>query len=217
MDMLLDGGYAATSLLAGGKTGGDGGLGLLLNELAFGVVITSPQGRVIQANPLARQELGRFRVLGCTDQQLRTQCADDGRVLHEALLKAARGKRSLIMLRGGGAGALALAALPLQAEPGALAQVALIFSRASVCETLMLGFFARANSLTATEEHVLGQLCQGYSAPEIAAQMKVAVSTVRSHIRNLCAKTQASGVRELVSRVAVLPPVAPPVMHEQVH
>ena len=47
--------------------------------------------------------------------------------------------------------------------------------------------------------------------------MKVAVSTVRSHVRSLCAKTQSSGVRELINRVAVLPPVAPSVMHEQMH
>jgi DNA-binding CsgD family transcriptional regulator len=64
---------------------------------------------------------------------------------------------------------------------------------------------------------VLGILCQGYSAPEIAVQMNVAVSTVRSHVRSLCAKTRSSGVRELINRVAVLPPVAPSVMHEQMH
>jgi len=32
---------------------------------------------------------------------------------------------------------------------------------------------------------------------------------VRSHVRSLCAKTASSGVRELVNRVAILPPVAP--------
>ena len=70
---------------------------------------------------------------------------------------------------------------------------------------------------TATEEQVLGILCQGFSAPQIAAQMKVAVSTVRSHVRSLCIKTRSSGVRELVSRIAVLPPVAPPFWHEPMH
>ena len=81
----------------------------------------------------------------------------------------------------------------------------------------MLGFFARSHGLTATEEHVLGILCQGHSAPDIAVQMKVAVSTVRSHVRSLCAKTRSSGVRELVNRVAVLPPVAPALRHERMH
>ena len=81
----------------------------------------------------------------------------------------------------------------------------------------MLCFFARSHSLTATEEHVLGILCQGCSAPQVAAQLKVAVSTVRSHVRSLCAKTRSSGVRELVNRVAVLPPVAPTLRHEVIH
>jgi DNA-binding CsgD family transcriptional regulator len=92
-----------------------------------------------------------------------------------------------------------------------------MFARASVCESLMLCFFARSYGLTVTEEHVLGILCQGYSAPEVAEQLKVAVSTVRSHVRSLCAKTRSSGVRELVNRVAVLPPVAPTLRREVIH
>ena len=81
----------------------------------------------------------------------------------------------------------------------------------------MLCFFAQSHGLTATEEQVLGILCQGFSAPQIATQLKVAVSTVRSHVRSLCAKTRSSGVRELVNRVAVLPPVAPTLRHEVMH
>ncbi len=218
--MLLNGEFAGANLLAGSGAGGDPGLALMLmNELAFGVAVVTLQGRVVQANQLARQELGRFRVLGAVDQQLKTVCADDARALQDALANAGRGKRSLVCMPvPSGAMPLTLAVLPLRAEAGASpAHAALIFSRASVCETLMLCFFARRHGLTSTEEHVLGILCQGYSAPEIAVQMKVAVSTVRSHVRSLCAKTRSSGVRELINRVAVLPPVAPSVMHEQMH
>jgi DNA-binding CsgD family transcriptional regulator len=71
----------------------------------------------------------------------------------------------------------------------------------------MLCFFARSHGLTPTEEQVLAILCQGYSAPETASQLNVAVSTVRSHIRSLCAKTHANGVRALVGQIAVLPPL----------
>jgi DNA-binding CsgD family transcriptional regulator len=96
--------------------------------------------------------------------------------------------------------------------------VALMFSRPSVCGSLMLCFFARSHSLTTAEENVLAILCEGCSAPEIARKLKVAVSTVRSHVRSLCAKTRSSGVRELVNRVAMLPPLAPaPLMHEAMH
>jgi DNA-binding CsgD family transcriptional regulator len=220
MDMLLNGELTAGSLLPGSGTGGDPGLAfLLMNELAFGVVVITLQGRLVQANQVARQELTRCRVLGAVDHQLKTACPEVARMLQEALAKAGRGKRSLVSLPvAGGAGTLTLAVLPLPGDTaGVPGHVALIFSRASVCETLMLCFFARTHGLTTTEEHVLGILCQGYSAPEIAVQMKVAVSTVRSHVRSLCAKTQSSGVRELVNRVAVLPPVAPSVVHEQMH
>ena len=60
---------------------------------------------------------------------------------------------------------------------------------------------------TPTEEQVLAILCQGYSAPEAARQLEVAVSTVRSHVRSMCTKTAANGVRALVGQVAVLPPI----------
>ena len=219
MDMFLNGQATGASPLAGDGDAQDAALGLLMmNELAFGVIVATPQGRVVQANQMAHLELARFRVLGVVDRQIRAAQPDDGRALHDALGKAACGKRSLLAMPVAGGGVLSLAVLPLRGEAtGKAGHVALIFSRASVCETLMLCFFARTHGLTGTEEHVLGILCQGYSAPEVAAQMNIAVSTVRSHVRSLCAKTQSSGVRELINRVAVLPPVAPAIAHEQVH
>jgi DNA-binding CsgD family transcriptional regulator len=84
-----------------------------------------------------------------------------------------------------------------------------MLSRVGVSESGVFGAFARNHGLTHTEEQVLVFLCRCLSTPEIAIQMKVAVSTVRSHVRSLCAKTASSGVRELVNRVAILPPVAP--------
>jgi DNA-binding CsgD family transcriptional regulator len=100
---------------------------------------------------------------------------------------------------------------------GETAHTALVFARTSVCDPLTLGLFARSQGLTGAEEQVLNVLCQGYSAPEAARLLSVAVSTVRSHVRSLCAKTRSSGVRELVGRVAVLPPLAQALCHEPVH
>jgi DNA-binding CsgD family transcriptional regulator len=143
--------------------------------------------------------------------------AGDARALTDALGKAAAGKRSLLHLLGEAGEKLAVALVPLGRGEVSSSHVALLFSRPSVCESLMLCFFARSHSLTAAEENVLGILCQGYSAPEVARQLKVAVSTIRSHVRSLCAKTRSSGVRELVSRVAMLPPVAPAVRCNPMH
>ena len=93
----------------------------------------------------------------------------------------------------------------------------LLFAKPAVCEPVTLSLFSRNHRLTKTEEHVLGILCLGYSTPEIAVHMNVAVSTVRSHVRSLCAKTGSCGVRGLVNLVAVLPPVASSQRSSPVH
>lgn len=195
-----------------------GALDLVLDELAYGVAVASPAGELLHTNHAARHELSRSRLLRVPHGMLQAHSPADARLLQDAITKAAGGKRSLITLMGPGGDRLTLAVVPLgRAFEAGLLQVALLFSRASVCESLMLCFFARSHSLTSAEENVLGILCQGYSAPQTARRLKVAVSTVRSHVRSLCAKTRSSGVRELVSRVAMLPPVAPAVRSESMH
>lgn len=184
-------------------------LSVLIDVLAHGVIVVGERGQLIHANQAARAELNRRRVLGKVGDEIHAITPTDGKTLQMALIKAAGGKRSLVNVCGGGL-SLMLAVVPLKPEIGAKGnRIALFFSRAEVCESGMFGFFARSYGLTQTEEQVLIILCRGLSTPEIALQMKVAVSTVRSHVRSLCAKTGSSGVRELVNRVAVLPPVAP--------
>lgn len=218
MEVLADGVYSGGNLLRDGANGAGSGLALLMDELAYGVLVTSLDGQVLHANQAARHELVRRRVLGVRNHLLHSCAPEECKTLQEALTKVAQGKRSLITLTSTEGFSLTMAVLPLKSEdPADRGKAAFMFARASVCESLMLCFFARSHGLTVTEEHVLGILCQGYSAPEAAAQLKVAVSTVRSHVRSLCAKTRSSGVRELVNRVAVLPPVAPTLRHEVMH
>ncbi len=191
-------------------------LSLLIDALAHGVLVVGRRGQIIHANEAARTELSRHRVLIKVGDEIHALTPTDGKTLQETLVKAAAGKRSLINVSGGGL-SLVLAVVPLKPGAGVReTRIALYFSRAEVCESGMFGFFARSHGLTQTEEQVLAILCRGLSTPEIAVQMKVAVSTVRSHVRSLCAKTGSSGMRELVNRVAILPPVAP--LHRgQVH
>jgi DNA-binding CsgD family transcriptional regulator len=194
-----------------------GGLALVMDELAYGVLLASAKGQLLHANQTARHELARRKVLAVHEGLVQTSDAAQARVLVQALSRAEGGRRSLIVLRAGPS-RLNIAVVPLRPErpqdPGA---VALIFSRATVCDAVMLCFFARAHGLTPAEEQVLAILCQGYSAPEIAQQLNVAVSTVRSHVRSLCAKTQSSGVRALVGQVAVLPPIGAAHLHDPLH
>jgi DNA-binding CsgD family transcriptional regulator len=217
MEVLANTGVASANLAADVPGLLGAGLAVLMDEFAYGVVVVRTDGRVLHANQAARHELGRRRVLALRQHTVSTCIAEEAWILHDAIARAMAGKRSMITLAGEGP-SLTLVVVPLLAEGAARPHTAaLVFARATVCDSLMLGFFARSHGLTRTEEQVLDILCQGHSAPDIAAQLNVAVSTVRSHVRSLCAKTRCSGVRELVSRVAVLPPVGPSLWREPMH
>jgi DNA-binding CsgD family transcriptional regulator len=206
MDAAVDNG-AGASLPRNRMEGAGSGLALVMDELAHGVLVASAQGQLLHANQAARHELARREVLSVDDGHLHTSDARQSRILVQALAKAETGRRSLIALRSGTEGSLSIALVPLRGDPSQGKQpIALVFSRSSVCDALMLCFFARTHGLTPTEEQVLGILCQGCSTPQIAQQLNVAVSTVRSHVRSMCAKTHSHGVRALVGQVAVLPP-----------
>lgn len=191
-------------------------LSQLFDELSHGVVVISEHRRILHINEAARHELERCGVLHAMNGELQALSPVDGKTLQAALAKAATGKRSLIRLAASGMG-LTLSVIPLKRESDSAAErMALFFARTGLNDSGMFGFFARSHGLTPTEEQVLVMLCRSLSTPEIAVQMKVAVSTIRSHVRSLCAKTVSSGVRELVNRIAVLPPVGhlpPPKIH----
>lgn len=181
---------------------------MLMDELAFGLIVLGANARVLLCNQAARDELDRARVLGERDHHLYARTQDGSKQLRAALDEVQHGKRSLLHLVSEGA-LVSLVASPPPAEYEATQATAiLLFAKPAVCEPISLALFCRCHKLTKTEEQVLGILCLGFSTPEIATQMHVAVSTVRSHVRSLCAKTGACGVRSLVNLVAVLPPVA---------
>ena len=191
-------------------------LALLFDELAHGVLVVNAHGRILHANRAALRELDRRTVLCGERGELKVLAPADARQFQAALAKAVHGRRGLIRLMPQ-EGGFALALVPLHVQAGIPCErIALYMSRAGVAESGVFGAFARSHRFTRTEEQVLSLLCQCLSTPEIAVQMKVAVSTVRSHVRSLCAKTATGGVRELVNRVAILPPIAP-VSLEQLH
>lgn len=212
---LLDRASPMTPAHRGGDAGGfasdtsAGLLTMLIDEFAHGALIVNPQRWILQANTSARRELHKSVVLTNNCGRL-TACVDaEQELLDTALQKAAHGQRSLIDLKYAAA-VFSVAVVPLNRHSaGPCENVALFFSRPDLDESAVFSAFARSQRLTRTEQQVLTHLCRCLSTPEIARQMGVAVSTVRSHVRSLCAKTQTSGVRELVNRVSVLPPLAP--------
>lgn len=182
-------------------------LHLLFDEISHGMLVVSPDGRVLHSNRAARDEMARHGVLDVRLDELHALSPMDGKLLHAALAKASGGIRSLVKLSGSGI-TLMLSAIPLKHRPGtSCEQIALFFERTAICDSGMFVFFARSHSLTRTEEQVLMLLCRSMSTPEIALELDVAVSTIRSHVRSLCIKTGARGARELINRIATLPPV----------
>jgi DNA-binding CsgD family transcriptional regulator len=190
-----------------------------MDELACGIIIIDSHGRVLHKNLAADAVLSRGDSVTINRSTITTAHSSDAHQLSSALAKAAQGKRSMIAL--GALSRTTVAVVPLQrqaapnaqlqAQPGE-ARFALMFSRAGVCESLMLSFFSRAHSLTASEENILGLMCAGLTAPEMAQQLKIGEATVRTHVRNICSKTHSSGIREVVKRLAVLPPLMAAVM-----
>ena len=217
-DGQQEGKQAASGIAAGDAVASQWGLAALMDELAHGVVLTTGDGRMLHANQAARHELVHARAIALWQGGLIQACrAECDRDLQAALARAASGRRSLVQLAALEGPTLSVAVVPVKPLGSEGTRCALVFSRGTVCDPLMLGFFARRHGITPAEELVLANLCAGHSAPQIASQLNVAVSTVRSHVRSICAKTRTSSVRELVQRVAVLPPVAPAFPHEAVH
>jgi DNA-binding CsgD family transcriptional regulator len=217
MELIAQEGLKEGGHQAGNAAGPGAGLAALMDEFAHATLVTALDGRILYANQAGRHELASARVVALHHGVVQACRGDSDTELHLALGRAGDGKRSLLQLDATEGPSTAVAVLPIKSYAGEPPRAALVFQRPAVCDPLMLCFFARQHGLTPTEQQVLGILCEGLSAPEAAEQLRVAVSTVRSHIRSLCAKTRSSGVRELVGRLALLPPVAPAFPHEAVH
>jgi DNA-binding CsgD family transcriptional regulator len=202
-----------------------------LDEIACGVIIVNGQGQVQHCNLAGQMILQRGQLLKDDGQALQAAQSADEPALLDALAKALQGKRSMLTLGAAAQSTVAVVPLdrqeryaaagsetapasstPISPSQAAPARIALIFSRGGMCETLMMSFFARAYQLTRSEEQILSLICVGHTAPEMAKQLRVGEATVRTHIRSICQKTHSHGIREVVKRLALLPPLMAAVM-----
>jgi DNA-binding CsgD family transcriptional regulator len=183
----------------------------MLDEIDYGMLLLGPGGQVLYHNHAARLELDGQHPLELLGRTLRTRLGEDLALLHDALVAAQRGLRRLVML-GRGAQRVSVSVVPLH-EPrpdgreGRLEQTLLVLGKRQVCEQLSVQGFARSLHLTPAETRVLELLCAGVRPAAIARQQGVAVSTVRTQIGSIRAKTGAASISELVRQVAVLPPL----------
>lgn len=62
--------------------------------------------------------------------------------------------------------------------------------------------------LTAKEREIVGMVREGASNKLIARQLDISLSTVKTHLRNIFAKTEVVNRTELVSRTWILEPLS---------
>jgi DNA-binding CsgD family transcriptional regulator len=184
----------------------------MLDEIDYGMLLVTADGQVAYLNHAARLELDGQHPLQLGDSRLGARCPPEVLPLYEALADAQRGLRKLLSL-GSGAQQVSISVVPLSdpapADDGGPdpALTLLVLGKRQVCEQLSVQAYARSRHLTPAETRVLEGLCGGRRPSAIAAEAGVAVSTVRSQIGSIRAKTGAGSIRELVRQVAVLPPL----------
>lgn len=189
-------------------------LGLMrrvLDELDYGVVIVDAQGDVSFINRTARSEHGSAGLssLAVGDRLLACTPLETAELLRAVRDAATLSRRSLVRLGTGLRHCIAV--VPLGSDMAVIdpseGQALLLFGRRQVCAPISIAFFARTFGLTPTETQVLEALCQGEPPARIAARNGVAVSTVRTQLTAIRAKTQTGSLRELVRQVSTLPPI----------
>ena len=184
----------------------------ILDQIDYGVVAVDRDGGVLHANCAARRMLQGRHPLQIVRQRVCARRREDQARLQGAVEGAAsRALRSLLTL-GDDEGSASVAIVPIQSgglafggtEPGA---AVLVIGKQAVCEELSVQCFARAHGLTLAEAQVLRQLCGGAQPNEIAVLQCVAVSTIRTQITSIRAKTGARNIGALLRQVAALPPL----------
>jgi DNA-binding CsgD family transcriptional regulator len=186
-------------------------LALMLDEIDHGMVLLLDAHHVVHANHVAISEFDQEHPLQLLGRELRARHSADVAPLHEALAAATqRGLRRLLTL-GRNDQPVSVAVVPLGGAGGGAGDercgTLLVFGRRRACPELSAQAYARSHDLTQAETAVLQLLCAGDGPNEIAGRHHVAISTVRTQISSIRAKTGTASIRQLVQRVAVLPPL----------
>lgn len=181
--------------------------GRMLDEIDYGMLLVADDQVVLHANHVARAELDSEHPLQLLGNELRVRHPQDLAPLRDALVAARlRGLRRLLSL-GLGERRVSVAVVPLSAARDEEALTLLVFGKRRMCEALTAHWFAREHGLTPAEARVLAALCEGRLPAQIALDQGVAISTIRSQIGAIRAKTGVASIRALVRQVAVLPPL----------
>lgn len=186
-------------------------LSLVLEELDHGLVLLNGAGRVLHCNHAARVCLDSNHPLEMVGPHLRARLLTDAVPLAEALEGAESGGRRCLLRLGderADCGRANVVVVPLN-RGVSQAAVLLILERRQLCGDLAAQWFALRHQLTPAETEVLKALSNGIKPADVAARQGVAISTVRSQIQSIRAKSGADSIGELMRQLAMLPPLVP--------
>jgi len=188
-------------------------LAAMLNEIDYGMLLIGNNFLVLHANHVAREDLDIQHPLRLDGRELRARLPRDATPLHDAVVGACQhGRRRLVAL-GEGHQRVTIAVVPLPATNAGPIGALVMLGKRQVCQALSVEAFARCHKLTPAETVVLKALCSGARPSEIALQHGVALSTVRTQVSSIRAKTDAQTIGSLVRMVAMLPPMVSALRH----
>jgi DNA-binding CsgD family transcriptional regulator len=185
------------------------------DEIDYGVMLLSCDAQLLYANHAARAELDARTSLKLVGYAVAAcQTLHQPRLM-QGIEDATRGRRALQEF-GPQEDALPVSFLPvdggrLDMNDAPHQRVMAIMGKRAVCEKLSFMQFAKLHALSPAEAATLMLACEGHSASQIALQHGVAVSTVRTQLAQVRQKTGARRLRDLMRRVAGLPPIIPAV------
>lgn len=181
-------------------------LSLVLEEFDHGVLLLDATGRVLHSNLAAQRALDEHHPLVIRNRQLRAADPCNELELLDALQSAERlGRRCLLRL-GSDEHRANIVIVPLNRNVSQAA-VLLVLERRQLCGDLAAQFFALRHGLTPAETEVLKALSAGARPNDVAARQGVAISTVRTQIQSIRAKSGADSISELLRQLALLPPL----------
>ena len=182
-------------------------LAAALDELDYGILLLSNGLGTFYVNYAAKVELDGTHPLQLVGSMLHARLPQDAAPLRHAVDQAsARGLRRLLTL-GERQHQTSVSIVPLGDGGPAAGAVLIVLGKSAVCESLSMEGFARAHGLTCAETRVLIELARGTRPSDIACQLGVAISTIRTQIGSVRTKTGAPSIRALLRQLSVLPPL----------
>jgi DNA-binding CsgD family transcriptional regulator len=185
----------------------------ILDELDYGVMLIDSKSTLHYANKAAKFALQTKRVLKTSGTTLCTVRNDQADLFSKNLLSAVKGKRSLVLF-GQLASSLPISFVPMTLHVNVAGKsidsqnyIKIIIGKVSLCESISLHFFAKFFALTNAERHVLEQLSKGLNVTEIAERTSIALSTVRTQLKQIFAKTGLHTQTQLLGVLGKLPPM----------